>query len=92
MFEKIAIWIERRRLLRLRREGDARALIAQDERNAYYEANRLATHARVEGDALMLWHWMSVAAEVAKLSQKAEMDAAKVKRLVDEVLASHQSP
>jgi hypothetical protein len=47
MLSKIRRWVEHRRTIRRRWQADARALVAADEVNAYYEAQRRATRARV---------------------------------------------
>jgi hypothetical protein len=47
MFAAINRWIERRRTIRLRWQADARVLIAADEVNAYYEAQRRAARALI---------------------------------------------
>lgn len=79
-------WIERRRAIRKLWREDARALIARDERNAYYHAHRLAARARAQGDTASFLHWAKVAAEVARASPNAEMEMAVVDAIVAEEL------
>lgn len=43
-------WLEKRRQIRGLWKADARELIARDERNAYYDAQRLAARSRASGD------------------------------------------
>jgi hypothetical protein len=47
---------------------DARVLIQESERNAYYAAQRLAARSRAEGNLAEFWHWARVASEVAHVS------------------------
>lgn len=58
----------------------------EDEHGAYYEAHRLAARARAEGRGSEFAHWAKVAAEVARISPRAEMDLATVQSIVDEEL------
>ena len=74
MFAALRRWVEQRRAIRRRWQADARALVIADEVNAYYEAQRRAARARVRGDRAELFHWAKVAAEVARLAPRAEMD------------------
>ena len=74
MLAVIGGWIERRRAIRRRWQADARALVATDEANAYYEAQRRAARARVRGDRAEFYHWAKVAAEVARIAPWAQMD------------------
>lgn len=74
MFAALRRWVEQRRAIRRRWQADARALVIADEVNAYYEAQRRAARARVRGDRAEFFHWAKVAAEVARLSPRAEMD------------------
>lgn len=76
-------WLERRRAIRLRWQADARRLVREDEQGAYYEAQRLAARARAEGRGSEFAHWAKVAAEVARISPRAEMDLATVQAIVD---------
>ena len=85
MFAAINRWIERRRTIRLRWQADARVLIAADEVNAYYEAQRRAARARIDGDRAAFYHWAKVAAEVARIAPRAEMDIELVQAVVAEV-------
>ena len=84
MLRALKRWIERRRAKRQLVDEDARDLIRRDERNAYYDAQRLAARSRFRGDGMGFWHWAAVAAEVARLSPGAEMDMENVNRIVDE--------
>jgi len=77
-------WIERRRAKRRLVDADARDLIRRDERNAYYDAQRLAARSRFRGETESFWHWAAVAAEVARVSPVAEMDMRTVEAIVDE--------
>lgn len=86
MFYAIGRWLERRRAIRLRWQSDARELIRIDEPRAYYAAQRLAARARANGSAHAFLHWTKVAAEVARVSPRAEMDLAMVQAIVDEEL------
>ncbi|RUV50028.1 MULTISPECIES: hypothetical protein [unclassified Mesorhizobium] len=74
MFAALRRWAEQRRAIRRRWQADARALVIADEVNAYYEAQRRAARARVRGDRAEFFHWAKVAAEVARLTPRAEMD------------------
>lgn len=89
MFRALKRWIERRRAKRQLIDDDARDLIRRDERNAYYDAQRLAARSRFRGDGMGFWHWAAVAAEVARLSPMAEMDMDNVNRIVDEEERAH---
>lgn len=72
--------MERRRSIRRRWQADARALVAVDTVNAYYEAQRRATRARLRE----FYHWAKVAAEVARIAPLAEMDIDVVRAVVRE--------
>lgn len=74
MFAALRRWVEQRRAIRRRWQADARALVIADEVNAYYEAQRRAARARVRGDRAEFFHWAKVAAEVARLTPRADMD------------------
>ena len=89
MLRALKRWIERRRAKRQLVDEDARDLIRRDERNAYYDAQRLAAHSRFRGDGMGFWHWAAVAAEVARLSPMAEMDMRTVQAIVDEEERAH---
>ena len=84
MLSKIRQWVEHRRTTRRRWQADARALVAADEVNAYYEAQRCATRARVRSDRAEFYHWAKVAAEVARIASLAEMDIDAVRAVVAE--------
>jgi len=83
VFDTLRIWLERRRAIRRRWQADARRLVREDERGAYYEAQRLAARARAEGRGGEFAHWAKVAAEVARISPRADMDLATVQVIVD---------
>ena len=53
---------------------------------AYYQAQRLAARARAEGPGGAFVHWSKVAAEVTRISPRAEMDLSTVQAIVDEGL------
>ena len=74
MLTVIGRWIERRRTIRRRWQADARALVAADEVNAYYEAQWRTARARVRSDRAEFYHWAKVAAQVARIAPLAEMD------------------
>lgn len=83
-------WIERRANIRRRWQADARRLVADDERTAYYEAQRCAARARAEGDTKAYLHWAKVAAEIARISSVASMDIEIVRNVIDaEVMRVH---
>ena len=84
MMSHLKRWIDRRRQLRRLWQEDARDLIRRDERIAYYSAQRLAARARARGDRRAFWHWAKVASEVARVSPRAEMDAATVEAIAAE--------
>lgn len=84
MLAAIGRWIERRRMIRRRWHADARALIATDAVNAYYDAQRRAARARLRGDRVEFYHWAKVAAEVARIAPIAEMDIDVLRAVVDE--------
>lgn len=81
MVAMIRRWLERRRAIRQRWQADARILVAADEVNAYYAAQRRAARARAGGDAAELFHWAKVAAEVARLAPRAAMDIGVVRAI-----------
>lgn len=83
MLARFRRWVDDRRDIRRRWQSDARALLSQDERGAYYAAQRLAARSRATGDGSAFLHWTKVAAEVAWLSPIAEMDLATVQAIVD---------
>ncbi|MFC5506959.1 hypothetical protein [Bosea massiliensis] len=57
-----------------------------DEFEAYYAAQRLAARARADGLSGEFLHWTKVAAEVARISPRANMNLASVQAIVDEEL------
>jgi hypothetical protein len=84
MLVAIRRWVEHRRAIRRRWQADARRLILVEEINAYYEAQRRATRARLQGDAGEFYHWAKVAAEIARISPQAAMDVDVVREIVTE--------
>lgn len=70
--------------MRRRWQTDARALVTTDEIKAYYEAQRRAARARVRADTAEFYHWVRVAAEVARIARLAEMDIDVVRAVVAE--------
>lgn len=80
-------WIEHRRAIRRRWQGDARRLAASDPDNAYYEAQRRAARSRAQGNAGESWHWAKVASEVVRIEPRAEMNFEIVKVIADEEAA-----
>lgn len=83
MIDIVFIWIERRKAMRRRWQEDARNLAATDPVNAYYQAQRLAARHRARGNAAEYWHWAKVAAEVARIEPRADMDFEVVKAIAD---------
>ncbi|TIQ41389.1 MAG: hypothetical protein E5X61_17600 [Mesorhizobium sp.] len=79
-----AIRVEHRRAIRRRWQADARRLILAEEVNAYYEAQRRAARARLQGDAGEFYHWAKVAAEVGRIAPQAAMDTDAVRAIVAE--------
>lgn len=90
MFDLFFNWIEKRRQIRLRWQRDARILIEQHGREAYYEAQRLAARCRAQTDRSGFWHWAKVASEVARLSPAAEMNMKVVQTITDEEMRKHR--
>ena len=88
MFGFIRQWLDRKRQLRALWKADARTLLRANERAAYYEAQRLVAGSRARGDNHGFRHWAKVAAEIARLSDNAEMDLATVKAIAAEELNS----
>ncbi|WP_235897476.1 hypothetical protein [Neoaquamicrobium microcysteis] len=80
----ISQWFEKRRAIRRRWQADARRLLAAEKTNAYYEAQRRAARARVRGEKAEFYHWAKVAAEIARISPRAEMDFDVVRAIVAE--------
>ena len=90
MLSTLAGWIEKRRHIRRRWQQDARIMIEQHGRHAYYEAQRLAARNRAMQDRSGFWHWAKVASEVARLSSAAEMDLKVVQAIADEELRKYR--
>lgn len=74
------------RIIRGRWQQDAGALVARDERAAYYEAQRLIARSRARGDTGEAFYWAKVAAEVVRIAPGAEMDIDVVRAVVDDEL------
>jgi hypothetical protein len=87
MFSNFQRWNANRRALRSLWQAAARELIERNERQAYYTAQRLAARSRALGDSQSFFHWAKVAAEVVRLSSRAEMDLAVVEAIVKEELS-----
>lgn len=85
MLRAISAWVERRRAVRRRWQGDARRLVRLHGPTAYYEAQRLAARSRAIEDGQFL-HWAKVAAEVARIEPSAAMDIDVVQSIVDHEL------
>lgn len=83
MIGMLKSWLERRRAIRRRWQAEARRLVREDERCAYDQAQRLAARARAEDSGSEFAHWAKAAAEVARISPRAEMDLATVQAIVD---------
>ncbi len=81
-------WIKtrfrRRRQNRDRFKADARALASSDPVNAYCNAQRFAARCRYAGERDEFMHWAKVAAEIARIEPRAEMDFAKLKTINDQ--------
>lgn len=92
MFGALNSWLEHRRAIRRRWQADACRLVREDESGAYYQAQRLAARARAEGLGSAFAHWSKVAAEVARISPRAEMNFATVQAIVDEELRLSGKP
>ncbi len=84
MLVVIRRWLEHRRTIRGRWQADARRLVAAEEANAYYEAQRRAARARVRGETAEFYHWAKVAAEIARISPRAEIDIDRLTAIVAE--------
>lgn len=84
MLSRLRAWIETRKHLRQAWRDDAGALIAQNEKEAYYVAQRLAARARARRENELAWHWAKVASEIARRSPIAEMDWQVVKQIAAE--------
>jgi hypothetical protein len=87
MIEKLRDWIKKRQQLRALWRADAELLLRRDERNAYYDAQRLAARCRANKNSDGFSHWAKVAAEVARRSAVTEMDICVVAAIVDEELS-----
>lgn len=83
MLARLKSWAERRRLRRRRWQDDARRLVTEDELAAHREAQRLAARAKASRDADAFVPWANVAAEVARISPRAQMDLSVVQAIVD---------
>ncbi|MES5047223.1 hypothetical protein ABVB72_18280 [Rhizobium nepotum] len=83
-------WIEHRRAIRRRWQGDARRLAASDPVNAYYEPQRRAAGSRAQGNAGEYWHWAKVASEVARIEPRAAMHFEVVKAIADQESAGRR--
>ncbi len=83
-------WIQHRRAIRRRWQGDARRLAASDPVNAYYEAQRRAARSRAQGNTAEYWHWAKVASEVARIEPRAAMDFEVVKAIADQETAGRR--
>lgn len=92
MLSAIANWIDKRRQIRKRWQEDARTLIEQHERQAYYEAQRLAARSRAQSNRSEFWHWAKVASEIARLSPVVEMDMKIVQAIADKEMREHRHP
>ncbi len=86
MISRLRNWIKKRQQLRAIWWSDAELLLRRDERNAYYDAQRLAARCRAEKDRDGFFHWTKVAAEVARRSSVTEMEISVVAVIVDEEL------
>ncbi|WP_157016872.1 hypothetical protein [Mesorhizobium xinjiangense] len=84
MLGRLRHWIDYRRALRARWQYDAKRLLAAEQTNAYYEAQRRATRARVRREKSEIYHWAKVAAEVARLSPQVEMNITVLTHIVDD--------
>lgn len=92
MFAILRDWFKKRRRLRVLWKSDAELLLRRDERNAYYNAQRLAARSSALKDTDGFFHWSKVAAEVARRSSIAEMDLAVVEAIVNEELSRSPPP
>ena len=82
MWNGLRRWIEERAARRRRCRVDARTLAAIEERTAYYEAQRRGQHSE-------FLHWAKVAAEIARIAPRAEMDFRVVTAIVDAEFDRH---
>ena len=83
MISWIIRYLDRRRQNRDRFKADARALASSDPANAYYDAQRMAARCRHAGEVDEFMHWSRVAAEVARIEPRAQMDFRKVRAIDD---------
>ncbi|TCQ01778.1 hypothetical protein C8J34_1262 [Rhizobium sp. PP-F2F-G36] len=83
MLRVIKKWIARHGLRQRRISIDAERLSASDPQDAYYEAHRLLAQAQSAGDPAEILHWARVAAEVARIEARAEMDFKVVLEIAD---------
>ena len=90
MIRIFASWIENRRQIRRQWHKDACALIEQHGREAYYEAQRLASRSRAQADRSRFWHWAKVASEVARLSPVVQMNIEVVQAITDDEMRKHR--
>ncbi|KGF67683.1 hypothetical protein LL06_20890 [Hoeflea sp. BAL378] len=74
---------EKRRQVGDRCKADAEKLASADPVNSYYNAQRAAIRCRCAGQVDEFMHWSKVAAEVARIEPRAEMDFAKVQAIND---------
>lgn len=82
-------WRARRRLRQRRIRVDAQRLSATNAEDAYYEAHRHFAKARTAGDPAAMVHWASVAAEIARIEPRAEMDFGVVLAIDDAEKQAH---
>lgn len=62
------------RARRARWKADARRLIAANRHTAFHAAQVEVARARYAQDRAEAWHWMKVAAEVARICPEADLD------------------
>jgi len=82
MLATFSAWIARRRLRTRLCAQDARRLLTASPATAYYDAHRIATRARVSGDAAAFMRWVRVGAEIARISDT-PMDMKVLRAVVD---------
>lgn len=78
-------------MLRRRWRHDARVIILNFDRDAYYEAQRMAARSRARDNRSEFRHWAKVASEVARLSPTAEMNLKIVQAIADEEMRRRSS-
>lgn len=83
MISWIKAQLERRRRNRDQVRADAQALASSDPINAYYDAQRMAARCRHAGELDEFMHWSRVAAEVARIEPRAQMDFRKARAIDD---------